>query len=619
MSGVGCTVYVDGVPVPDGSPGQDPTAPVAMSGLEVTWGRETTMDQPDPASCTFEVWDPAGGTSFAGQLRTGRRVTVTASGTGWPDPDVPAFTDGSFEDGAATWTVTGASAAPSTRRASLGARSLEVSGPPGWVLRLAPAPFSAPGTAPDAWDHLPTTSPGQTWSLNADVYAPAGARLQVRPVLYAGPYAAAGTPAGPAQDITGTFGWAAVVLELRPTVAGSWVGLELTATATGWTWDQVPPTLAWDQVDPTRTWDDLGTVYVDDVVVLAPAGGNTHTVLVFDGRITDLEASDDGTGSTVQVTAQDFTADLDNVLIGGEPWPAEPLGDRAHRILNLTGLPVTIEVADELAPLVVSWLDVDAQGAHGLLGELAESADGVLWAAVHRTIGPYLVLEDPAARVALRELALSGGLIEVVPVGDPDTSTIVLSACDVLRDPVRWVQTVSDVLTRASVSWQEQTLNDEGTPDPTEHTVQVIDADAERAHGVRGVSVSTLLTAQPDAVDVAQRMLSRTSAADWRADGLVVDGADDATTLDLLDGTRRIGAPVLLTDLPATTPAPGDVPVYLEGGTYTFEGGAWVCELLVSSATGQGASAAWDELDPAWTWNQWDPALTWNDLRGVRA
>jgi hypothetical protein len=30
-------------------------------------------------------------------------------------------------------------------------------------------------------------------------------------------------------------------------------------------------------------------------------------------------------------------------------------------------------------------------------------------------------------------------------------------------------------------------------------------------------------------------------------------------------------------------------------------------------------SAAWDELDPAWTWNQWAPEITWNDLRGAAA
>jgi hypothetical protein len=59
--------------------------------------------------------------------------------------------------------------------------------------------------------------------------------------------------------------------------------------------------------------------------------------------------------------------------------------------------------------------------------------------------------------------------------------------------------------------------------------------------------------------------------------------------------------------------------VYLEGGTYRFVGGRWVVELLVSSASGLGQSAQWDQLDPTWTWDQWDPAITWNDLRGVAA
>jgi hypothetical protein len=201
-----------------------------------------------------------------------------------------------------------------------------------------------------------------------------------------------------------------------------------------------------------------------------------------------------------------------------------------------------------------------------------------------------------------------------------------LSACQVLRDPVSWVQTVADVVTRVAVSWKVQGVDDDGLPTTTDSTVHEIDPGLEAIHGSRRVSVSTQLQAADDAIDVAQRILARTSPADWRAEGLTVDDDDIpggttgvALLLDLLDGTSRIGAPVVLGELPSWSPAGAMAGVYLEGGTYRFVGGRWVVELLVSSASGLGQSAQWDQLDPTWTWDQWDPAITWNDLRGVAA
>jgi hypothetical protein len=235
--------------------------------------------------------------------------------------------------------------------------------------------------------------------------------------------------------------------------------------------------------------------------------------------------------------------------------------------------------------------------------------DGVLWPAVHQALGAYLRLEDPANRAALLNLALVGGVITVVQ-GDPSTG-FDLSACLIRRDPVRWVQDVADLVTRVAVGWKVQGLDPAGLPITTDATEQVVDTD---------------LTTAADAADVASRVLARTAPEAWRADGLVID--DDYVTpdpdgvalvLDLLDGTSRIGAPIVLGDLPYWSPAGADAAVYLEGGAYRFTGGRWVLDLNVSSASGLGQSAAWDQLDPTWTWNQWDPALTWNDLRGVSA
>jgi hypothetical protein len=191
---------------------------------------------------------------------------------------------------------------------------------------------------------------------------------------------------------------------------------------------------------------------------------------------------------------------------------------------------------------------------------------------------------------------------------------------------VTWVQDVSDVTTRVSAGWKVQGLDDQGNNTTTDATVLVVDAPLEAQYGTRGVSISTELQAAADAEDVASRILGRATPDGWRATGLAIDD-DDMTSdsdaielmLNLLDGTSRIGAPLIIEGLPEWSPGGAAAGTYLEGGTYSYVAGRWVLDLTVSVATGLGMSAAWDELDPTWTWDQWEPTITWNDLRGVSA
>src|SRR6185369_15378776 len=79
-------LYVDGVRVADGSPGYtDSTAPYAIDGLNVSWGRPTTVDQPAASTCTFDISArqtyPDAAELFAGRVQLGRRIDVEA-GTG---------------------------------------------------------------------------------------------------------------------------------------------------------------------------------------------------------------------------------------------------------------------------------------------------------------------------------------------------------------------------------------------------------------------------------------------------------------------------------------------------------------------------------------------------------
>jgi hypothetical protein len=636
-TGITCTVWADGQRLADGAPTDDPYAPTVLDGLKIAWGRETTVDQPDASSCTFDLMDELGGQSFMNRLRTGTPIDVTATGWIYPDPDQPVWPDPSFEAGLPGTTATNARVAHTARRASSGTYALRmdpVDAARRASTRIAPAPFAAPGTDPDAWDEIPTTSPGQTWSYGASVWAPPGASVTVRPVLYAGPYAAAARVVSTSQrTVQGTGTWAVVTGEFVPDTAGAWVGLEVSVFPTGVAWDDVPDDVTWDSLADTAwadwQWDDFGAVFVDDVTVLAPAEGTEQTVLVFSGRVASLAAGwDDGPDCpTVAVACVDFTADLQNRDVGDEPWAVETMASRFNRVLDLAGMDVTAEIADSVAGILVTWVDVDNQAATGLLADLASSVDAVMWSATHQVSGPYLEVEDPAQRPSLYFLELVDGVVVIVRNPDDVAAALDLSACDLLRDDVTWTQDTQDVITRAAVTWQEQGVDDEGQPATTEHTVTLINTELEAQLGSRRLSLTTQLQAEDDATDVAQKLLARTSVSDWRATGLVIDDAelddpddeDVARVLTLLDGTQRNGLPMRIVDLPAWTPAGDTVPVYLEGGTYSFDDGAWVLDLTVSNATAQGQSVAWDELpdDPAWSWDDFDPDITWDDLRGV--
>lgn len=844
-TGIDCRVLIDGVRAADGRPEEDEADPVILSALSVTWGRSNTMSQPEADTCTFSVMDQLGGQAFIAQYRTGHRVDIVAHGDAYESASVETFTNPGFETSSVTWTASNGTAKRQTTRVHSGSNALQLlpSTTSSTTVTLAPAAFQTAGTNPDAWDDIPTTADGQEWNAVASVWLPVGARVRARMVAFSGPYATAGTAIGEERITDGTGEWQTIPLRNVVQVDDAWIGIRLVLNPAGPAWNAVPTAQTWATTDPLLSWEDYGALYVDDAQVTSPAEGELgRSVLVFSGRITDMKAQwDDSTNCpVVDVTATGFTADLNNRVIGDEPWSVESVKTRAKRILNLAGLPIAIDIDTSIDDIRLSYRDIDTQGATSLLQEIATSVDGVLWPAVHMSLGAYLRLEDPSLRVALLQLeevqvevpgppivrtnlavnpsfetqnapwsASSGttnagrtsiwahsgtysfrvqttasssptvgdvrmgsattfpnGMVPggtytasawvntpaahaafstaatsrqrrmlmfysvdgstfiqtFGPQGDniagtqrlsytftvpanatglllcvgcagsasdnnflsyvddvlveqgttlgeffsgatPDTATaeyawtgtpenststattqttttktvievvqsdpdagLDLSACMILREPVSWVQDVSDVVTRVAASWLVQGVDDEGLPTTTDSTVHVVDTALEEQVGTRSVSVSTQLQSETDAQDVAQRILARTSPEGWRADGLTIDDEDVdnsiegiSTMLFLLDGTSRIGTPLVVGDLPPWSPTGAEAGVYLEGGSYDFIDGRWVLQLIVSSAAGLGGSAAWDELDTNWTWNMFDPSVSWNDIRGVSA
>jgi len=276
---------------------------------------------------------------------------------------------------------------------------------------------------------------------------------------------------------------------------------------------------------------------------------------------------------------------------------------------------------------------VDRQGALTLLQEMAISGDAVLWCATHLTTGPYLRFESLASRPALAGLQQGAdSIVVIVPITNAP-GMMALAACDLSREPVRWIQDVADVSTRVAVTWREQTLDDKGQPAPTDRVVTVSDAMLEQQVGTRRIALSTQLAVQTDANVLATNLLGRTSTPGWRLSGLVWDAlnaegmtSDQLTRMmTLLDGTTRNGCPVVVTDLPEWSPTPEDsVALFVEGGTYTSHDGAWQLDMTTSAPTAAGVSAKWLDMPStphpitAWRWQDFDPDIRWVDLSGVK-
>lgn len=387
---------------------------------------------------------------------------------------------------------------------------------------------------------------------------------------------------------------------------------------------------AWSGYHPT--WDELATFKVSGLQMLAPLAGVAQSAYVFSGRITDVITAWDGSDTAeVQVIAQDWLAELANRFVGDTPWGQETLGERAQRIVSLSGQPVTLSTDAGVAGLQVTYRDVDRQAAEALLQQLATSCGGILWTATHLVTGQVMRIEDVNARPAALTLSDVGtGLVHIVPSAAAIANALPITACDIDADPVRFILDMTDTISMVAVQWLEQTV-DPGPPavtKPTQRSVEVIAPNTMAVIGSRRLSISTQLVTLGDANTQATSWLARRSTLAWRIENLRWDSTGDLSPiaihalLTLLDGTARNGLPIALTDLPAwagpMTHGQSEVALYVEGGTYSYSAGSWVLELDTSSATGSASGdLPWQNLDAGWSWDEFDPDVAWLDLYGV--
>jgi len=634
-----CVIYVAGERLDDSAVALEDDRPTALAELKIEWGRATTFEQPPPATCSFVVLDRSAGALFTQRLHVGDPLEVTAAGDIAQGTPVDVAADGGFETAAlgpagnrvavVAPTVATFVAAPTFA----GARALELrTGSARAVARIPPAAFT-PG-APTSWDPIPRLGPNP-WTWSVAVRPPLNGRSGAIGIAFANPETP--TPIGIVGAQTQTvwgIGAAGAWTVLSDTVlastatADAWLGVSVETDLATWAAPYgIPPSTPYAWTAAPGTWADYSAAYVDELVLMAPAGGTVRTVLVFAGRITDMAAVIDDADGTfrVDVTAVDQLADLENRYVGDVPWLAEPFADRVDRILAAADVSVPAVIDERIRPLMVTWRDVDHQPAAGLIGELADGVDAVLWSATHALTGPYLWIEDVAERAQVETLELVNGFVTIVLSTDRPAGRTAIDGCQVDAGALTWIRDVADVITRVDATWMEQTLDDEGHQSPTERSLRVVDADLEAAAGVRRLGLSTPLITDAAARDVAGRVLARTNTPAGRVDGLTWDlglfpppaGDVMAAALDLLDGTIRIGRG-LVVDNADLWPDGGPIGLYLDGGTYEYDG-AWTLGLIATPLGGMGESAAWADLDPSWAWDEFDPSIAWIDLYGVAA
>lgn len=645
-----------GVRLADSADTLEAGAPTVLTDASLAWGRATTVDQPDTSVATFRVAATTG-SGFLDALTIGTTVEMWAEGRLTGGLGANTMQDPGFESldvgpmppdryqlpyGSANPQVISAPVHSGARAVRLTAMAGSSGGAGNILAVFPPAPFST--TDRTAWDHIPRLVTGETLYWSLAFRAPKGSEVRVTYRGYRSPDPAEGTvQGGQVYAFTGTGDW--VTETTRPSLVLAPLDGRTAALQVDWFWPAwdgaraiwETPDQSWE--DTEGSWADYGSMEVDDLGIQYTTTTPGRTVKVFTGRVTDQLAKFEDGRLVVDMTAADPLAELGNVMVGDAPFLAESLAARAARVMGLTGTGITATVDSPAGARRVTWRDVDRQAAAGLVQELAVSAGAVAWMATHSTTsGPYWWLEDPSTRrVSLYTMALApgSGLVELTPVAGA-AKLAELSSHRLLLEPTSWHRSVSDVTTSVDLTWMEQTLADNGTPAPTERHVTLQGTPEELArYGYRRLGVGTQLATLADGQAVAALLYARYSVPGWRLTELTWDtsvagglGWGDPETnmaLDLLDGQLRLGHGLMVTDLPAWSPVRAErLPLYLEGGTYTFTGSTtegasarWVLELGCSAASGQGLSGGWDTMDPEWSWDDLAPTISWADMTGV--
>lgn len=311
--------------------------------------------------------------------------------------------------------------------------------------------------------------------------------------------------------------------------------------------------------------------------------------------------------------------------IGDEPWPAEPVADRAARIAGLVGQPLVVQGGSAVR---VIGRDVDAQPGIVLLEELATDCAG--WLFDHAG-GTYLQslevrrVGDPQERWMDQTTTWDGwdGTWEdqaETSANWPLGPTIHLPSEAVLFAPQ--MEITSQLANRVRVAWGPM---DEYGEQPV---AVVVDEASIAEFGQEDVSIATRLEEAGDAQLRAQLTLERAAWPQWHLPRVeIMWEALDPATRGLLEAMMP-GQVVEVGDLPQPAPF-GVFQGCVEGWTDQW---SWddTAEAVLRTTTLHLSDLRWSFAVLTWagivpddlTWADidctWDQMLTADDLEAAR-
>ena len=556
----------------------------ALDRLTIAWGRDNAATQPAAATCTARFF--ADDAASAMQTYTiGRTVTVSS--------DITTYTTGT--------PIELPLAAATAFEGSIESGAIHSDPDSSRDIATIICPPAAHSDNPAAWDEMPAAVAGTQWTLTADISLPTQGVMSIFPTYFHGP--AAQPTYGTRVARTDTSGSVSASWIIPASAAGTWVGIAFQFAPTGPAWKTSP-----------QAWNSDARASIRRVTLQRPREAAPIRAEVFAGTITDisLEFDEEARRPVLSLTAADTLADLEHVYLGGEVWETEPLQSRINKITR--GLPSSIAPNIVIDPVPAArtliWEDVDNQSAATLLKSAATSAGAVMWAATHKTTGPYIRMEDPSTRGALGIISLVNGKIKTTAL----KAAYSLSASQLLRAGAL-TQSNSDAASVARLTWKQPGIDSDGRRTSTDRTITIEDRDLVRRIGYRTVSLSTSLAVQSQAEAAASRLFRSYLPGGFAIPQLTWDTRvhPDKTQPDtlaaLLDATRRLGLMLSVTDLPEWYPA-RTITTFIDGGRYTYEKQRWSLELNATTTVATGRGLTWNQLPPGLTWNQTLP-LTW--------
>lgn len=551
--------------------------PAALDGLEINYGRNTSIDDVKPGSLSGQILipDDTQAQAFINQtLKPGASVDVQAEYDIDTTGNTPIQSLNVLPMGLATKRV-----GPSVE-VTAAARPATI-----WI---APAPFEEPGQNSGSWNAInPPLYFGTPMSIGLQMTVKEFLPKSVRAWLVAlpNPSIDANAPVTPLyMKVKGDLmhvdnsekyympaaGYPAIKLEIP---AGSF--------------DKATSALI---SSSSLTLNSLSTVAIYEQILITPERAALSDRPVFSGYLTGWTARKTAQGTLIDIEATDILGRLDTLMLGAPPRPRETVHDRIKWALNAADRRIAL-VSNATRNPLVEVLDVDNRSALDIIQEAARAASLTVWASARPDGADTILIDDADTHEHQATLSMNGPY----PVITTNAKTNI-GAHIIPQNGVTISGTSDETITKAVVTWVRRTLDEDGEAHEETQT-----STAGTSTGAT-IKIDTRLTRHEDAVETANAYLRRIPMAGWKTSGITidtrrVDSLDQVTRL--IDIRERPALPVLISDLPGWTPGEDAERFTLQGARITTQNNAYMIDMTLTRPANIGKSMQIDQVPAA--------------------